>query len=313
MAKEFLPKKLPKAKIAVSILAAALALYIVFSKMDFQKTWEVLSGASIPLLLAALIMHYATIPIRALRWNCLMKAIKFKGSLKELTLIIFLTQFFNSILPAKLGELYRAYGAKKRYGIEISKSLGIIFIERIFDLLVLVLLAFFSGWLFFSKDVPRIVSYSAIFGLAIIACGIIAAIIIKNFDFRRLGFIPKKMLGFIGHFKDALRLPAHLLLPVTSYSMLNWFLEVISLYFVLLSLGVRMDFWLIVFVTFASSLLTAVPITPAGVGAVEAGILGIFALAGIESALAFSTMLLFRIVAFWSHILLGYIVYLANE
>ncbi|GAB7079756.1 lysylphosphatidylglycerol synthase transmembrane domain-containing protein [Megalodesulfovibrio paquesii] len=53
----------------------------------------------------------------------------------------------NNILPAKLGEVAKAYYLRKKTGIPLGKGLGLIFWERFFDLNILLLLGLAAAFL----------------------------------------------------------------------------------------------------------------------------------------------------------------------
>ena len=69
-----------------------------------------------------------------------------------------------------------------------------------------------------------------------------------------------------------------------------------------------------VFVALIGSLLTAVPLSPAGLGIVEAGIVGVLTVAyGVPLAEATAIALLDRVISVFSIIVLGTIGYLASS
>lgn len=300
-------------KIIISFILALIILFFLFSRMDFNRTFETLSKANIMFVLLAFVAHYLTMPVRALRWQILFKSIGFKQKLWNLTEIVFLAQFMNSILPAKLGEVYRAHVVKKNYNVSISENLGIIFIEKIFDLLILVAMLIASSYFLFGKTFPETIHQLILIALVIVIASIVVVFFLRIRIFEKIKFLPNFTLEILNRFNKGLNLPIKYSIPVTFYTILNWFLEIASLYFVLLALSIHLDFWLIIFVVLASSLLTAVPFTPAGLGAVELGIIGIFAITGINSAMAFSILILFRIVVYWSHILMGFPAYIISK
>ncbi len=53
------------------------------------------------------------------------------------TEILFLSWFVNCLVPAKLGDLYRAWLLKGNYGGSASRTVGTVFIERIADIIVI--------------------------------------------------------------------------------------------------------------------------------------------------------------------------------
>ncbi len=53
---------------------------------------------------------------------------------RDSTEIIFISWLVNSVVPAKLGDVYRAWLLKANYPVSLSSTFGTIFTERLFDL-----------------------------------------------------------------------------------------------------------------------------------------------------------------------------------
>ena len=74
------------------------------------------------------------------------------------------------------------------------------------------------------------------------------------------------------------------------YTILIWGMEAALLYFVVESLSplhnIHIGLSLIVFVALSASLVSALPITPSGLGAVEFAIVGVFVLVGVDAGVA---------------------------
>ena len=90
--------------------------------------------------------------------------------------------------------------------------------------------------------------------------------------------------------------------------------EALRLYFVVLALGfpdVELGLSGAVFVALIGSLLTAVPLSPAGLGIVEAGVVGVLTVAyGVPLPEATAIALLDRVISVFSVIVFGSIAYL---
>ncbi len=86
--------------------------------------------------------------------------------------------------------------------------------------------------------------------------------------------------------------------------LLVWLSEVGRLYFVVKATGLEVGFGLIMFVMVANALLSAVPLTPGGLGIVEAGIGGLLALA-VSAVEAVSIALVDRSISYLSVVIFG--------
>ncbi len=91
-------------------------------------------------LLAAFVVYYLGFPVRGYRWSLLLRGIGAKVRVRDSTEIIFVSWLVNSVVPAKLGEVYRAWLLKINYPVSLSATFGTIFIERMFDIFAIVIL-----------------------------------------------------------------------------------------------------------------------------------------------------------------------------
>jgi len=79
----------------------------------------------------------------------------------------------------------------------------------------------------------------------------------------------------------------------------RWFFEYLVLLVALYAIDAEPDPWSVLLAFVAASLLSMIPITPGGLGFVEAGLTATLAAAGIGAEEAVAATLLFRLVSFW--------------
>jgi uncharacterized protein (TIRG00374 family) len=94
------------------------------------------------------------------------------------------------------------------------------------------------------------------------------------------------------------------------YSFGKWLLEYVVLVLALEAVGVHPRPSLVLLAYTASALLSMIPITPGGLGFVEAGLVGTLALAGVAVAPAAAATLLYRLVTYWLPLPAGLIAWL---
>jgi len=110
-----------------SLVFAVLLLFLFFKvvlDIDFAATWDLIRGADPVLLLAALVVYYLTFPLRGGRWWYILKKVGTKVRYWMATEILFLSWFVNCLVPAKLGDLYRAFLLKGNVGGSASRTVG---------------------------------------------------------------------------------------------------------------------------------------------------------------------------------------------
>ena len=141
---------------------AILAFLVTRVQIDFGAIVDRVRQANPALLALAFVAFYATFPIRAYRWRRLLDNVEAdtheersrRLGVPALTEIMFLGWFANCIVPAKLGDAYRAYLLKLNAGVSFATTIGTILAERIIDVVVLFVLMLAATTLSFGKAVP---------------------------------------------------------------------------------------------------------------------------------------------------------------
>ena len=300
-----------------SIVFGILILVLLFQvvlKIDFGATWAQIATANPLFLLLATLAYYATFPVRGLRWRFVLGRTGTSIGRRAATEILFLSWFVNCLVPAKLGDLYRAYLLKGNYGGSISRTVGTIFIERIADIVVIFALALAAGfWSFRGRSRPEIDAlFLAGFGVAAIL--VLLVIGLNYFGGHLTRFLPERVADLYERFHEGSTgaLTARSLPVIGALTVVIWLFEGLRLFFVIRALELpdaNLGISASLFVALAGSLLTAIPLTPAGVGFVEAGIVGLLTLYGVVGEPAVAVALTDRAISILTVIVLGGIFY----
>jgi glycosyltransferase 2 family protein len=307
-------------KTILSIVFAVVLLALAFRTLgvNLGRTWNLIAGANIGLLLLAFGAYYLTFPIRGFRWRYVLSRVGTQVSFRDASEILFLSWFVNCVVPAKLGDLYRAYLLRGNAGASVSRTVGTIFIERIADILVIFGLALAAGfWSFRGRSRPEV---DLIFLVGfVIAVALVVFVIGLRLWGNRLGrFLPARLADLWDRFHEgstgALSLSAMPVIGAATVAI--WLLEGARLYLVIQALAlpdVGLGISASVFVALVAALLTAMPLTPAGVGFVEAGIAGALLIYGVQQDPAAAVALTDRGISILTVIVLGGILYLVSD
>jgi uncharacterized protein (TIRG00374 family) len=295
-------------------VAMLVLLFKVVLNVDLADTWRQISAANPLFLLLATLAYYATFPLRGLRWRFVLGRVGTRIGMRDATEILFLSWFVNCLVPAKLGDLYRAYLLKGNYGGSISRTIGTIFIERIADIVVIFTLALAAGfWSFRGRSTPQI---DALFlaGFVVAAILVLLVIGLRYFGGHLTRFLPERVADLYERFHEGSTgaLTARSLPVIGGLTTVIWLFEGLRLFFVIRALELpdaNLGISASLFVALGGSLLTAIPLTPAGVGFVEAGIVGLLALYGVVGEPAVAVALTDRAISIITVIVLGGIFY----
>ena len=294
-------------------------LFRVVLNVDFGRTWQLVSTANVGLLLVGLAAYYLTFPLRSLRWWLILHRVGTTVPYRDATEILFLSWFVNCLVPAKLGDLYRAYLLRGVHRASISRTVGTIFLERITDIVVIFALALAAGFWSFRNRNNSTVDALFVAGFLVASALVIFLVVLRFQGHRVTGFLPARVADLWARFHEgstgALR-PA-LLLQVGAVTAVVWILEGVRVYFVIRSLDLQaMDLPALnlgisssIFVALAASLLTVIPLTPAGMGFVQAGIVGVLSLYGVSTEAGTAVAVTDFVLSTLSVIVIGGVLY----
>lgn len=292
-----------------------LVLIALFARnVDWSSAAATIGRSNILLVGCALAVYYATFPLRAARWARLLREGGADLGWRDLLRILFLGWFVNSLVPAKLGDLYRSFLVKRRFGISLSRTVGVVVAERLLDLIVVFGLLVVGGYVAFGRtvlpDLWIVYVTAAVLGL-LIALGLVGIYAVGPKIAR---FFPNEVRRIGRLFREGV-LHSFRALPFAGpLTLIIWGAEAMRLMFVLWALGLELPASGIVFVAVATSLLTTVPLTPAGFGFVEIAMVYLLTEGfGLSQTSAVAVAVLDRAVSVFSVIVVGAIVYARSD
>ena len=131
----------------VVVIALAVGLLAIFLRnADLGRVWQSVKAARADFLLLAVLLTCATFVIRAERWQYLLSPL---GTTRFWTVFRATVIGFaaSAVLPARAGEVIRPYFLARKEGLSATAAFATIIVERILDLVaVLLLMAAFLIW-----------------------------------------------------------------------------------------------------------------------------------------------------------------------
>lgn len=296
------------------LLVSAVFAYLAVRHVQFGDVWHGLRTSNYWWLLPALVMLAVTVYVRALRWRYLFTRETRPGTRAVLSALL-IGYFFNSILPARAGEAARVLALKPRAGTSRAEAAGTILIERVYDVLVLLVLLFVAvPWL------PHVTWLHAAVVLAIVlGAGIATAAVLLalygvrpvHFALRPLGWLPFLSSERIAHFGEGLaqglaglRRP-RLVLAALFWTTLSWITLALSTWFVMRGFHLGLSPVAALLLVIAANLAMILPSSPSAVGVFEAAALVSLRAYGIPDSRGLSCALVIHAVQFLPFIATG--------
>jgi uncharacterized protein (TIRG00374 family) len=291
-----------KKKVLIGILISLVFLVLAFYKANFKEVWKALQQANYIYIIPNIFLLLLAMWLRAYRWKFMVKPIKEVNtkSLFSSTMIGFMA---NNLLPARLGELVRAYVSGEKEKISRSASFATIVVERIFDgfsLLFIFWLALvfssFPEWVKRGANVLLMINLISLIVLVFLEIKPEATVKLIQ---RLLIFLPTKISFRLSQlllkFTTGLRVFRNLkdMLWIVFWSLVIWGILGASNYFILMAFDMHPSFWACFIVLIFVSLTISLPSAPGYIGTFHWACIAALNLYNIpaDSAKAFSIIL----------------------
>ena len=304
------------------IVVVALVYFAKQAHINPQQTWAAMRAANSWFLLAAFLIYYLSFPIRTLRWRMLLQNVGYTKAngvhlpkFPKLLEILYISWFANVIVPAKLGDLYRAYLLRTETGLPASRTFGTVMAERLLDLIVLLMLFIPSVIISLHANMPPQLHAGLYVTLALVVLGAIALFILRAYPQQIARLVPKRFRAHYNHFQEGTLGSFRRVPRLGALTVGVWACESLRFFFVALAFGLITGSLLHIiaaalFIALGEALLTVVPFTGGGVGLVEGGMFAMIALFTTNTSQAAASILADRTISLFSILVFGFIVFM---
>lgn len=283
----------------LGLVVSLILLVYVFYQTDPAKILNSLQQAQYGYLIPGLALYFSGVGIRAVRWHFLLRSIKPIPS-RNLFRTVVIGYMANDILPARMGEIVRAYVLGAQENVSKAATLVTIVVERILDgLTMLMFIAVASFRLNFADEAltARLRIVAGLFIAAIVGLAILAGMPKRT---ERIVEFVLSRLPSVALRTRALQLTRALLegaavlrrptdsLAVCALSVLAWLCETGMFLVIAWGFDIALPFSVFLLACGFANLVTIVPSTPGYVGVFDAPVVYVLTLFGLEPNVATS-------------------------
>lgn len=137
-------------KFALILAVAFLLLYFAFRGISIQKVFSEMLKANIFWVSLSFIISVVAIISRAYRWNLLLEPLGYSPNIKNTSYAVCIGYFANLAFP-RLGEVTRCGTLNRAESIPFSSLLGTVIVERIIDVISLLICLMLTAILEFKR------------------------------------------------------------------------------------------------------------------------------------------------------------------
>lgn len=295
----------------LSFAVSIILLIFVLRGFNLKDTISYLENLNPSMIILATLAYYLSYLVRAFRWQIMVYKAGSKIPYSLSISSIFTSFAINCVLPAKAGDVYRAYNSEKTAKLGFFTLLGTIVAERVIDMTaVMCAFAITFFLVIYSSGINEVLktkletSALAIFLVSAAVIVVIVAVVVY-LDFIIKLLIPAKYKTSVVEIKMGFRKSISTFLPIFVLTLFIWILEFGSYILVVTSATTLLQVSQSAFTAVASTLSNAVPFTPGGLGAFELASRELLVFFKMNSDEALAIILLLRLINYWGLIAIG--------
>lgn len=303
--------------VAAAVAVTGLFVWLAVETIDLGETWRALGESDAEWIAPSLALLAASIALRALRWRLLFAPGR-RPPLRDTAAALLVGLFFNNILPFRAGEAARLVDLSRRTRVSRTETLATIAVERLFDVLTLLILLFLA--LPFLPDVTW-VRAAAWLALALGFALAVAVGLLVVFGDRALRVLlwPLRWLPFVSHERweyaptmlglglAALRRPG-LAATALVLTTLSWLVMAASFWALMPAFDLELGYEAGLLALIAAGLAMVIPSPPAALGVFEAAIVVALGAFDVDASRALSYALVLHAVNFFPYMAAGLVV-----
>ena len=286
----------------------AVVIYLLMCiYADFGELSRAMKNFRWTFLLALFALTTMNYLIRFLKWDFFLKQAGVHLNLRD-NLYVFFSGLSMIITPGKIGEIWKGWLIKEINGAELSKTVPVVIVERITDVLGLAILSLF-GILYYRE------SGYYILALLLIFLGFFVVIKSKTISNRLISMLEHKMRRYTENIKTMHRtfentMELKGLIGMSFLSAFAWFFECIGMFLVILGFKECISITQATFIFSFASLAGAVSMIPGGLGVAEVTMSGLLQFFGLTPTTSVGVALIVRFGTLWYGAIMGMAIYL---
>ena len=276
----------PGWRAALGVVLSAALIYWTLHGISPNEVARLLSRSDPLLFAAAIFCATAIFALRARRWRTILEPVVAKIPLGPLWRATAIGMMVNNVVPARAGEIARAYALTKEAAVPFPTALASLAVDRLFDAIVLLLLAA-SALLDPALSATQTLAGQS---LSSFAAGAGTIVIVLLLGLYALVFFPTQLLRLFELFArrvspaveergravletfmrglSVLRSPGRFA-AVFGWTLAHWLLNALGFWFAFKAVGISAPFSTALFLQAFIALGTAVPALPGFFGVFE--------------------------------------------
>lgn len=300
-------------KIIQFILGFVIIIFLI-SQVGIRNLVETLSKSNLWWIFLATLFFIFSIIIKITKWYYLSRKNKVEISFKDAFFISLPSFFFANVTPGRIGEAYKCLSMKRKYGLDYSKSLAMLFYDKFTELSAITL-----------ASILAIIIFPFLINTRLLLVGILVIILlILSFGAFKIKWLINKIERFL------LKLPflknANLhkikeelnenikhnfkiktIFWLYSFTSIAIILEGLRSWLIIKSFGFEVNLFEVILIICLATVLGILSALPLGLGVTETSMAVLYHLIGLSFSVATASIIIDRFITSWLITIIGII------
>ena len=291
-----------KLHLFIQIIIGISIIAFILNKLNLNEIFEVLKKTDLSYFIMACLSYLFLDLVLALRLSYLLKKIGHEMKLKDVFLSHMGGMIIGDVTPGRSGYFLTPLILRKKAGVPITEGMACIFAPQGIEFILKVAgavaaIIYLSFYLNIEKN---FIIYAGIGSVILLFVGILMLLISWNNEKMTSKFLVKipflnKFTENLSSFKDRSILIKDSLNIILILYTIGWIFAALQWYFLGKAIGIEISFFIFFLLHPLITILMFVPLSPAGLGLMEGGIILVFSFFGISPALGMAFSVLVRV------------------
>ena len=271
----------------IGLLFGLVLLFACLRNTNWAEIEHSIIHAKLAWIAFAVLLYWLELWLRIARWRTLLSHVTPRVDNKLVGIAFLSGCAANNVLPARLGEVFRADTLGRLSKISRFTAFGSIILERLLDMFVIVGMA--AGGILMFTNAPAILDQIRQILLLIGAVLLAIVVVILLMTRKSSVFLPAPLQQFSVRFQHLLT-GLHLIGDPSIYiklilsSAAIWLLNSVAVWSILMALGVNLSIRQVLLLMGLIGISAAIPAAPAGIGTLQYAFYITFILVGLPTA-----------------------------
>ena len=297
----------------LGVAVGAALLFLSVKDVSWSEVKGEIENITYAWIFFAAFLYWTELGIRLVRWRVLLSQLKPPPAGYKIAIAFVSGYAANNVLPAKLGEAFRADLLGRLANVSRLTVFGSIIVERLFDMLMV--LGMTAWGVFFVTTTHLNTLEDVTRGLTLLLAPIaLLVILVYFFVARKSNHLNVRLRAWSGKVQNLLH-GLHVLEDSSSYlkllssTLAIWTLNCLAIWSIMMALDIQLDVNQTILMIGITGISTAIPAAPAGIGTLQYAFYVTAVLFDFSPSTAFVASVIVQIVLLGSATVVGAIAY----